>query len=511
MKIKERAKKLLQHINDGLFEKQEVVALSFLSIIATENIFLLGKPGVAKSMIARRLKDIFKGAKSFEYLMNRFSTPDELFGPISIKKLREEDKYERNIENYLPDCEIVFLDEIWKAGPSIQNALLTIINERIYRNGDKEIKTKLLGLIAASNELPEKNRGLEALWDRFIVRCIVTGVTDNENFNKLLSEDIKTSINVPPAIQIEPKELLEWQNLIDKVSIPPEIFNVINVIRLLIDESNEGFEEEEDKIYISDRRWRKIIKILKTSAFLNDRQEVDLMDCFLIGHCIWEEPDQIDQVFEIVTTALQEHGYSLNVPSLPIENQIKEFKKEVKRDTSTKKTYYKDVFIETNDRYEIEGLTQHPTYCMIEKDDYETINVNSQNFNVYTSANQRTTKYLKINGKQLQARISNSNTWYDVNIKTKKVAEEKAVSLAPNPRLTKEWNKVVDEITVECNKSINSIESYRKKKLSDLQNNLFVNSEKSIVVEQNLHDTIQKFQKLKLNIEKVKVGYESLR
>jgi MoxR-like ATPase len=128
MTVKPKITELLKRLNDGVFEKEDVIALTLLSAVAGESIFLLGAPGVAKSLIARRLKYAFKDGSSFEYLMNRFSTPDEIFGPVSIKQLRDEDKYQRVVENYLPSATVVFLDEIWKAGPSIQNALLTILN-----------------------------------------------------------------------------------------------------------------------------------------------------------------------------------------------------------------------------------------------------------------------------------------------------------------------------------------------------------------------------------------------
>lgn len=178
MDIRNRIQQLLTAINQGVYEKDTELSLSLLAALAGESVLLLGPPGVAKSMVARRLKSAFKGAKAFEYLMSRFSTPDEIFGPISINRLKEFDKYERAIDGYLPTASVVFLDEIWKAGPAIQNSLLTAINEKIYRNGDSEIKLPLKLLIAASNELPAHGEGLEALWDRFLLRIICTCIKD---------------------------------------------------------------------------------------------------------------------------------------------------------------------------------------------------------------------------------------------------------------------------------------------------------------------------------------------
>ena len=187
MEVRDKIQTLLLKLNKDVFEREEAIRLALLAGIANESIFMLGPPGVAKSLVARKLKHAFKDAKSFEYLMGRFSTPDEIFGPISIAKLKDKDVYERNVSGYLPDSEIVFLDEIWKASPPIQNSLLTAINEKRYRNGNSEIDIPLKALISASNELPTEGEGLEALWDRFVVRLYVDGVKDRDNFDLMIT------------------------------------------------------------------------------------------------------------------------------------------------------------------------------------------------------------------------------------------------------------------------------------------------------------------------------------
>ena len=232
MKPDDQIESLLNVLSQGVYEKEHIIAMSLLSAIAGESIFLLGPPGTAKSLVARRLKLAFKDGKAFEYLMSRFSTPDEIFGPVSISLLKNEDRYERVVEGFLPSATVVFLDEIWKAGPSIQNALLTAINERIFQNGRTTLKLPMKALIAASNELPAEGEGLEALWDRFLVRMVSNCIQSESVFYKMIRQKNLNPTLVPEYLLISEELYAEWQRKIEEVEISNEVCSIITYITL---------------------------------------------------------------------------------------------------------------------------------------------------------------------------------------------------------------------------------------------------------------------------------------
>ena len=303
--IRKRIEELLQAINMGIYEKETELSLSLLAALAGESVILLGPPGVAKSMVARRLKLAFDGASSFEYLMSRFSTPDEIFGPVSISKLKDSDKYERNTEGYLPTADVVFLDEIWKAGPAIQNTLLTVINEKLFRNGDTEIHLPLKLLLAASNELPTQGEGLEALWDRFIIRIECGNIKDVSRFNAMLLDNtVDDDIEVKDGLQITDEEYNNWDKAINMLAVSEEVLRVINVIRKSLGSVTIAQTDERHNVYVSDRRWKKIVRLLSTSAFVHDRNEVTADDLLPIYNCLWQEPEECEGIRAIVIRAL---------------------------------------------------------------------------------------------------------------------------------------------------------------------------------------------------------------
>lgn len=314
----ERFKLLLQEMNRGIYEKETEISLSLLAALAGESIILLGPPGVAKSMVARQLKTAFRDAQSFEYLMSRFSTPDEIFGPVSIQKLKTSDTYERAMEGYLPTADVVFLDEIWKAGPAIQNTLLTVINEKIFRNGNREMHLPLKLLVAASNELPAKGEGLEALWDRFVIRIESRPIKLEKNFRAMLLEshaDFSGSTGILghadfadnadfSDLKITAEEYAEWAEKICKIGVKEEVLDAISAIRKSLRAVNVDEAAERRNIYVSDRRWKNIVRLLRTSAFMQDREEVDICDLLPIYHCLWQEPEERDAIRNIVIRAL---------------------------------------------------------------------------------------------------------------------------------------------------------------------------------------------------------------
>lgn len=513
MEIKSKISLLLKKLNEGVYEKEEVIALSLLSSVAGESIFLLGAPGVAKSLVARRLKYAFKNGQSFEYLMNRFSTPDEIFGPVSISQLKDNDKYERIVKNYLPTATVVFLDEIWKAGPSIQNALLTVLNEKIYRNGDQEIKVPMKALISASNELPCKGEGLEALWDRFLVRLIVNGVTDKQHFNDMISKTLNSySDTIDEGLKITDKAYDHYNNEIDKIEIPENVFNVIHVIRDYISQHNHREENQQNHIYISDRRWRKIVRLLRTSAFLNDRKAVDLMDCFLIKHCLWNEADQIQTVSQFVNDAIQKHGYKLEIDFKDLKVEIQSFDTEVKDETSFIKPITKERLKLYDNKYF--KIADHNN-LYIDINEYENLNGNIR-ITLYskygsTYEHNRTNSISK--GKTKDTIVMSYDQFSTIQtyaLEKEEYKEDNSFTKKPHDAVKKQWDKQVAAYITKTSNLKHQINHYRDTDLKHNKVNLFVNPKLSEIVESNLFSLEKEIDKIEIEVKQIQHFYENV-
>lgn len=282
---KERLKTLRDLLKRDLVERDDAVKLALLAALAGEHLLLIGPPGTAKSLVARRLRLAFADDRYFERLLTRFTVPEELFGPLSIQAL-EQDRYERQTKGYLPTSSIAFLDEIFKANSAILNALLTLLNEREFDNGMERQKTPLVAVIGASNELPEGEE-LDALYDRFLLRLHV-GPVGEEGFMQLLNLRGEPSPEIDLGLRLTAEDLLAVRQASQEVVLAPEVTKLLVELRAFC---------QAEGIPVSDRRWRKIVKLLQTSAVTNGRNEASIWDCWLLQHCLWNQPEERQKVY----------------------------------------------------------------------------------------------------------------------------------------------------------------------------------------------------------------------
>lgn len=273
----------------GLVERETETRLLLLAACCGEHLLLLGPPGTAKSELGRRLSALCEGGSFFERLLTRFSVPEELFGPLSMKGL-EQDEYVRKIDGYLPTANVAFVDEIFKANSAILNSLLTILNERLFDNGSERVEVPLLCMVGASNELPESEE-LDALYDRFLLRSSVEQVSVG-GLSKLLSLGGEAAIGsksgaATAEVSLKPEDFANIRyEAAAKTTVPPNVIELISDLRTFLQDKCEP------PVYVSDRRLLKAVQLLRVAAYTNDRAEVSEFDVLLLTNVLWQRPSE---------------------------------------------------------------------------------------------------------------------------------------------------------------------------------------------------------------------------
>ncbi len=277
--------------------RDEVIDLIALAVVAREHLFLHGPPGTAKSAIIRHFASAASGGY-FEYMLTRFSEPNEIFGPIDIAKLRDGSMVTVT-KGMLPEAEFVFLDELFNANSAILNNLLTVLNERIYRRGIEVHALPLVSLFSASNHLPE-DEALAALFDRFLLRCHVDSLK-RDYLPELLRAGWALERQPPASSSISTADLEEMSARVLQVDLTP---------------AEEAYRDAICKIRdlgiaFSDRRAVKVMKLLAASAVLCGRTSAQASDLWVLRY-VWDQEEQIEPLRSLVHRILEEHQLETN-------------------------------------------------------------------------------------------------------------------------------------------------------------------------------------------------------
>lgn len=273
--------------------RDEVCDLMAVAVVAGEHLFLHGPPGTAKSALIRSFAQAVKG-RYFEYLLTRFSEPNEVFGPIDLARLRE-GTVATSTTGMLPEAEFVFLDELFNANSALLNNLLTVLNERVFRRGAETHQLPLLSLFSASNRLAE-DEALQALFDRFLLRCRLENLP-REAMPRLLAAGWALESEPPQASSVTTEELRALARRILSVDVG-------RVGELYAD---AVFKVRDLGITLSDRRAVKVLKLVAASALLCGRETVQPSDLWVLRY-VWDREEQIGPLAALVNGLLEPHA-----------------------------------------------------------------------------------------------------------------------------------------------------------------------------------------------------------
>jgi len=274
-------------------EREDEVTGLLVAALAREHICLLGIAGTGKSAITRAFAQLLSGATYWETCVNRFTVPEQLVGPIKMSALKRDD-YERNTLHTLLDCDVAFVDEVFKCNAASLQVLLPVMNERQYDNGSAGMmKLPLRILVGASNEMPESEE-LNALWDRYLLRYDVKPLAHEDNRLELLMRAAAGSSTQPLQALLNNDEWDRACTEVAAVTMGEAVGRVLLDLRRALE--REGIE-------YGDRRWVKVVRILQAHAYVCGDAQVDEDHLDILANVLWRTPDDRPVVAGIVAKA----------------------------------------------------------------------------------------------------------------------------------------------------------------------------------------------------------------
>lgn len=307
-KVIEKLGAVRHELRELFIERDELIDGALAAVLARQHVLMLGPPGTAKSMLAREVCRRVGGGAYFQWLLTKFTTPEEIFGPVSLEAL-EAGRYERVTTAKLPEAHVAFLDEVFKANSAILNALLTVLNERQFHQGTRVIDVPLQSLLAASNELPEEDE-LAALYDRFLLRFTVGYIEQDFRFARLLVLDPAAA---DEATVLSLEEMGALQRAAAAVEVPDGVLRDLIEIRRTL--GAQG-------VVASDRRYRQAVDVLRSAALLEGRERVTSRELRWLAHVLWNDPEEkvkVDEAIGKVASGFDEEAQKLLIQAEEVQ------------------------------------------------------------------------------------------------------------------------------------------------------------------------------------------------
>lgn len=250
----------------GLVDREVVAEAVALCAVAREHLLVVGAPGTAKSEAVRRVAQQV-GGRYFEYLLGRFTEPNEIFGPVDLRRLRE-GVVEVATDGMLPEAEIAFLDEVFLGSTAILNTLLGLLNERVFRQGGTVTAVPLRVCVGATNVLPE-DPALAAFADRFLARIFIEPVAD-ARLEELLEEGARRPRPAAPT---------EALTALDRLAAAAEHCD-LGTVRPLLGAAIRRLRAA--GVLISDRRAVRAQNLIAAAAALDARMAATPEDLWVV-------------------------------------------------------------------------------------------------------------------------------------------------------------------------------------------------------------------------------------
>ncbi len=267
-------RQLRDQVASQFVARAEMAEAIAVALAAGEHVFVYGPPGTAKSSVLRCFASGI-GGKFFRIVLNPDITREDLVGPLDPAAVRN-GEWRRKWSKFAT-ADIAFLDEIWKASPQVANMLLDGLEERLLTDGDQDLPIPLISAVAASNEVPE-DKALRAAYDRYLVRLSVGYLHDPDDFRALL-----TAVGAAPISPlITTNDLRELNRASEALALnpPPDVAEKLLEIWCTIGQGQ-----------ISDRRWKKTLKLAMAYALLCD-ETPSPRHLGVARWTLWTEPDE---------------------------------------------------------------------------------------------------------------------------------------------------------------------------------------------------------------------------